>query len=222
VSAALPLLAEGLVVTLELTLLGALLAAVLGFGAGVMRVGRDPILRGVARAYVELFRGTSALVQLYFVYFALPLLSGIELSAMTAGVLVLGLNTGAYAAEVVRAGLLSVPTEQDESALALGLTLGQSIRHVLLPQALPALLPPLSNLLVELLKATAIVSLITLRDLTFAADLIRADTLQTGAVYGLALLLYFLVAQALTLGMRALERRAARFRAPTLTAELGT
>lgn len=215
-SATLELLLQGLWVTLVLTLLAALLGAALGLGAGLMRLSRDPILRGAARLYVELFRGTSALVQLYFVYFALPLLAGVELSAMQAAVLVLGCNTGAYAAEVVRAGLLAVPREQDESALSLGLTLPQSVRHVLLPQALPAMIPPLSNLLIELLKATAIVSLITLQDLTFAADLIRADTLQTGAVYGAALVLYFVVARALGLAMGALERRAARFRDPTL------
>jgi polar amino acid transport system permease protein len=183
-----------------------------GLGAGLMRVSRDPILRFVARAYVEVFRGTSALVQLYWAYFALPLLLGFELSAWTASVCVLGLNTGAYAAEVVRAALLAVPREQDEAALTLGLSLPASVRHVLLPQALPAMLPALSNLLVELLKASAIVSLITLQDLTFAADLIRADTLETASVYGAVLALYFVLAQLLTAAMSRIERRAGRFR----------
>jgi polar amino acid transport system permease protein len=219
VSGAARLLADGLLVTLGLTVCGAALAALLGFGAGLMRVSRDPILRFVSRAYVELFRGTSALVQLYWAYYALPLVLDIELSAWTAGVWVLGLNTGAYAAEVVRGALLAVPREQDEAALALGLALPASMRHVILPQALPAMLPALSNLLVELLKASAIVSLITLQDLTFAADLVRADTLQTAGVYAVVLGLYFVVAQVLTAVMGTLERRLGRFRSPAGLAE---
>jgi polar amino acid transport system permease protein len=211
---ALRLLAEGAIVTLGLTLCAALVAMTVGSLAGLMRVSRDPVLRGAARVYVELFRGTSALVQLYWAYFVLPLALGVELSAWTAGVLVLGLNAGAYAAEIVRGGLLAVPPEQDEAAAVLGLSLGQSVRHVLAPQALPVMLPALSNLLVELLKATSIVSLITLQDLTFAADLVRADTLQTAAVYGAVLLAYFALAQVFTSFLRAAERRAGRFRAP--------
>lgn len=218
-SGAAELLAEGLWTTVGLTACGGALAALLGFGAGLMRVSRDPILRFIARAYVEVFRGTSALVQLYWAYFALPLVLDVELSAWTAGVCVLGLNTGAYAAEVVRAALLAVPREQDEAAMALGLSLPASVRHVLLPQALPAMLPALSNLAVELLKASAIVSLITLQDLTFAADLVRADTLETAAVYGVVLALYFAVAQAITWALRRVERRLGRFRSP---AEMGT
>jgi polar amino acid transport system permease protein len=213
VSGALSLLAEGLLVTVGLTSCGAVLAALFGFGAGLMRVSTDPIVRFVARAYVELFRGTSALVQLYWAYFALPILFDIELTAWTAGVWVLGLNSGAYVAEVVRGAMLAVPIEQDEAAIALGLALPASVRYVLLPQALPAMLPALSNLLVELLKASAIVSLITLQDLTFAADLVRADTLQTALVYGVVLAVYFALAQSLTSGMRAIERRVGRFRA---------
>jgi polar amino acid transport system permease protein len=212
VSGAVRLLGEGLLVTVGLTVGGALIAMLFGLGAGLMRVSSDPVVRFVARAYVELFRGTSALVQLYWVYFALPVLFDIELSAWSAGIWVLGLNSGAYAAEVVRGALLAVPREQDEAAIVLGLSLPASVRHVLLPQALPAMLPALSNLLVELLKASAIVSLITLQDLTFAADLIRADTLQTALVYGVVLALYFVLAQALTSALRLLERRVSRFR----------
>jgi len=212
---AIELLGEGLLVTLGLTACAALLALLMGVTAGLLRVSSDPVLRAVSRAYIEVFRGTSAVVQLYWAYFALPILLDIELSAWTAGVVVLGLNTGAYAAEVVRAGLLAIPREQDEAAIALGLPLSASMRYVLLPQALPAMMPALSNLLIELLKASSIVSLITLRDLTFAADLVRADTLQTAGVYGAILVLYVLVAQACTLALRAVERRVGRFRTPS-------
>lgn len=214
-SSALTLLGHGLLVTLGLTSCAAVVAALAGLLAGLCRVSGDPLLRGIARMYVEVFRGTSALVQLYFAYFALPVLLDIELSAWTASVVVLGLNSGAYAAEVVRMGILAVPREQDESAIALGLSLPQSLAYVLLPQALPTMMPALSNLLVELLKATAIVSLITLQDLTFAADLLRADTLHTATIYGAILALYFVLARALTFVMLHLEARAARFRSST-------
>jgi polar amino acid transport system permease protein len=213
-SGALRLLGEGLLTTLGLTASAALVAALAGTTAGLMRVSRDPIVRGFSRVYVELFRGTSALVQLYWAYFVLPLVLHVELSAWTAGVAVLGLNAGAYAAEIVRAGLLAVPREQDDAAIALGLSLPQSIIHVFAPQALPAMIPPLSNLLIELLKASSIVSLIALQDLTFAADLVRADTLETAAVYAVVLALYFVIAAGIARALRALERRAGRFRAP--------
>jgi polar amino acid transport system permease protein len=214
VSGVVTLISQGLLVTLQLTAAGLLLAAFCGFGAGLMRVSRDPILRALARVYIEVFRGTSALIQLYWLYYVVPLLFDVHLSAMSAGIVVLGLNTGAYAAEVVSAALLAVPRAQDEAASALGLSLPQSVRHVLLPQALPVLMPPLSNLSVELLKSSALVSLVTLTDLTFAADLIRADTLRTGLVYGAVLSIYFILASGLTLAMRALERRVSAFRMP--------
>lgn len=203
---AIRLLLSGLVVTVELCVAGALLATVLALLAGLGRVSLDPIVRGVSFAYVELFRGTSVLVQLFWFYFAFPLLLGIELPAMVAGVLALGLNVGAYGAEVVRGAIKDVAVGQHEAAVALHLTRWQRMRHVILPQALPAMLPPAGNLLIELIKASAVVSMITIADLTHAADLVREHTLQTALVYGVVLLLYFALAQLAMFGMRRLER----------------
>lgn len=211
-SRAAELLLSGLWTTVQLTLAGALLAALCALLAGLGRISRDPILRALATAYVEVFRGTSALVQLFWFYFALPLLLGVSLPAMLAGVLVLGLNIGSYGAEVVRGAILAVPRAQHEAAVALGFTRRQRLRTVILPQALLAMVPPAGNLLIELLKASALVSMITIADLTYAADRVREHTMQTGFVYGLALLLYFALALAITSGMRALERRLAHGR----------
>lgn len=208
-SEAIQLLLSGLLVTVELCAAATVLATVLALLAGLGRLSIDPIVRGVAYAYIELFRGTSVLVQLFWFYFALPLL-GIELSAMVAGILALGLNVGAYGAEVVRGAIQSVPVGQHEAAIALHLTRWQRMRHVILPQALPAMLPPAGNLVIELIKASAVVSMITLADLTHAADLVREHTLQTGLVYGVVLLLYFLLAQLAMFGIRRLERRVRR------------
>lgn len=204
------LMLDGLGITLLLTAGGAVLAALFALVAGLMRLSRDPILRWLATVYVEVFRGTSVLVQLFWFYYALPILVGVELPAMAAGILVLGLNVGSYGAEVVRGSILDVPEGQHEAAVALNLTDWQRMRHVILPQAVVAMLPPAGNLLIELLKASALASMITVADLTFAADRIRADTLQTGVSYGAALILYFFVAMLITALVRLLERRLSR------------
>lgn len=204
-------LASGLKITLLLTLGAMAVAAVAAFAAGIARLSRFSALRIGALVYVELFRGTSALVQLFWVYFALPLI-GIRFDAITAGILVLGLNSGAYGAEVVRGALLAVPREQHQAARALNLSSAQTLFKVILPQAALAMVPPAGNLAIELLKNTALVSLITLGDLTFQAQTLRAATLQSGSVFALLLLIYFVLAQAMQLGFRQLERRLAHGR----------
>jgi polar amino acid transport system permease protein len=208
----LPPLLAGLRVTLMLTAAGAVLALAAALTAGLARISRRAWVRSLAVAYIDVFRGTSALVQLFWAYFALPLL-GVRLDAMTAGILVLGLNIGAYGAEVVRGALLAVPRGQWEAARALGFRRRQAVARVVLPQAVPAMLPPFGNLSIELLKSTALVSLITLADLTFQAQVVRAATLRSAEVFALVLLLYFGVAQAMAFGMRRLEARLARGRA---------
>lgn len=204
----LPALSTGLGITLALTLGGAALAALTALVVGLLRISRRRWIRATAISYVEFFRGTSALVQLFWVYFALPLL-GVEFPALTAGILVLGLNAGAYGAEVVRGAMDAVPHEQWEAAHALGFSRRRMIWNIILPQALPAMLPPAGNLLVELLKNTALVSMVTLADLTFRAQTLRAATLRTGEIFALVLLLYFAIALVLTRMMRAIERRVA-------------
>lgn len=202
----LPPLLRGLWVTLLLTVCGGLLAIALAFAAGIARRSEHLLVRLPAAVYVEVFRGTSALVQLFWFYFALPLM-GVHLPAFAAGVLVLGLNTGAYGAEVVRGALRAVPRGQSEAAVALNLSPRQRMWLVIVPQAALSMLPPWGNLLIELLKNTALVSLITINDLTFQAQLLRADTLRTVEIFLLVLLLYFGAALCITAGVRTLERR---------------
>lgn len=207
----LPALVEGLRVTLQLTVGGAALALLLSLAAGLGRRSRRRWFRWPANLYVEIFRGTSALVQLFWFYFALPFF-GISLPALVTGVVVLGLNSGAYGAEVVRSAIANVPRGQWEAARSLNLGNRQTMRRVILPQALPMMLPPAGNLLIELLKNTALVSLITLSELTFTAQVQRAATLDTVPLFALTLLIYFAVAQVLLAGMRRLERNASRHR----------
>lgn len=205
-SAILTELIPALGLTLALTVCAAVLGVVAAFCAGLGRLSHNRLVRWAAGVYVEIFRGTSALVQLFWVYFVLPF-AGIELDAFTAGVIVLGLNAGAYGAEVVRGAIQAVPAGQRDAAIALNLTPGQTMRRIVLPQAFPAMLPPAGNLVIELLKNTALVSLIAVHELTFTAQLLRAATLQTGLVFGLVLLLYFAVALVLAQLFRRLERR---------------
>lgn len=205
----LPALLEGLWVTLALTFGGAGVALVCAWTAGLGRLAPWWPIRWLALIYIEVFRGTSALVQLFWFYFALPLL-GIEFTAMTTGILVLGLNIGSYGAEVVRGAVLNVPRGQYEASEALNFTPWRRMRHIVIPQAIPSMLPPAGNLIVELLKGTALVSLITLSDLTFKGQILRGETLRTTEIFAMLLFIYFVIALVLTRSVNLLERRLSR------------
>ncbi len=203
----LPALWKGVVITLEVAALSVIVAFVLAFVAGFARLSKRWIVRAVSTVYVEVFRGTSLLVQLFWLFYALPLL-GLELAPLAAGTLALGLNYGAYGSEVVRSSLAAIPRGQIEAAIALNLTPRQRMFKVLLPQAFVMMLPPFGNLLIELLKGTSLISLITLADLTYQGNLLRTfDASRTFEIFGLILVLYFIMAYPLTLAMRWLEKR---------------
>lgn len=196
--------------TVVITVAGCALAIVCSLLAGLGRCSRDLIVRGSSALYVEVFRGTSALIQLYWFYFALPVLIGVWLDAVLVGVLVLGLNVGAYGAEVVRAAIEAVPKGQREAAIALNLTRWQEMRYVVLPQAATMMLPPMGNLMIELLKSTALVSMITVADLTRVGTFLRDDTHRNVETFGMLLVLYFLLSQVIAAAVRRLERRFSR------------
>jgi len=205
-----PLL-EGLRITLRLTVAGAVLGIICSVLAGLGRKSTFVPIRWIASIYIEVFRGTSALIQLFWFYFALPLL-GINLSALMAGVLVLGLNMGAYGAEVVRSSIAAVPKGQEEAATALGFSRMQTLWRIIIPQAILPSLPPFGNLLIELLKNSALASLITLSELTFSAQTLRTDTLETVPIFTIVLIIYFVVAQIIAFGVRSLEHKLAQSR----------
>jgi polar amino acid transport system permease protein len=199
-------LAQGTMVTLQVTAGAALVAVVAACVAGLARASSRRWLRWPAAVYVELFRGTSALVQLFWIYFVLPY-CGIDIGAMAAAIVALGLNTGAYGAEVVRGAISTVAQGQRDAAAALNLSAARTLRRIVWPQAVPVMLPPAGNLAIELLKNSALVSLIAVIDLTFAAQLARTATLQTAPVFTAVLLIYFALALCITASMRLLERR---------------
>lgn len=200
------LVREGLGVTALLTLFSAVLAAVFGFIAGLARISSNRFVRGIATIYVEFFRGTSLLVLLFWIYFVLPLL-GLSMSPMTAGILAIGLNYGAYVSEVVRSGFESVPEGQEEAGIAVNMTKGQRMRRIIFPQAFVLMVPNLGNQLIELFKSTSLVSLITLSDLTYQAQLLNGSTYETTKIYIALLLIYFVLAWPLSKGMELVERK---------------
>jgi polar amino acid transport system permease protein len=204
----LPALWRGTVITLEVTALSTIVALVLAVLAALARMSPLRLLSWAATVYVELFRGTSLLIQLFWLYFAFPMLFNFRMPALVAAVAALGLNYGAYGSEVVRSAIASVPIGQTEAAIALNLTRRQRLRRIIGPQALAVALPSLGNLQIELLKGTSLVSLITLAELTYQGMVLRSyDMSQTTLILSLVLLIYYLIAQLLTRTIRLLERR---------------
>jgi polar amino acid transport system permease protein len=204
-----PGLLAGAWLTMQVTIVGCIVAVILAILAALGKLYGPRPIRWLATAYIEFFRGTSALVQLFWLFFVLPDF-GVSMDPFTVAVLGLGLNIGAYGAEVVRGAIQGVTRGQWEATTALNMTRGQALRRIILPQALVAMIPPWGNLFIELLKSTALVSLITLSDLTFRAKTINDTTMKTIPIFTLALLMYLVMSLAITICMRLVERRASR------------
>jgi polar amino acid transport system permease protein len=185
---------QGFLTTVQVTVLATGLMLVISLVVGLARtIGPTPV-GWLAVVYVEFFRGTSLYVQLFWLYFALPLL-GVRLDAMVVAVVGLALCVGAYGSEVFRAAILSVRKDLIEAGIALNMTRWQRMVIIVAPQALRASIPPLGNLCIELLKGTSLVALITVPELTFQAKLVTARTLDTLPAFGVILIAYFILAQ---------------------------
>ena len=203
------LVREGLLATLTAFGGGAVLTVLLAVLLGLALHQGPGWMRGIARVIVELFRGTSLVVQLFFLFYVIPTLTGFDLGSTGSAIVGLGLNYGAYGAEIVRGSLNSVPKVQWESTTALSMPWTTKMRRVIWPQAWALMLPGFNNLLVMLVKGTAVVSLVLVADLTFEAD--RARRLYgTWPAYLAVLVLYFLIALAVSTVLRRMERQAQR------------
>lgn len=189
-----PRFVDGTVVTIQQTLAAGILAIAISVAVGLMRLATNKAIRWPATVYIEFFRGTSLLVQLYWIFFVLPLF-GVTLEKFTAGFIAVGLNLGAYGAELVRGSIQSVARGQYEAALALNMSPYKKMVRIIFPQALLIMLPPWGNLLIELLKGTALVSLISVADLMFQAKQINGSTFLSAESFGTALIIYYLMAR---------------------------
>jgi polar amino acid transport system permease protein len=205
------ILNQGLPYTLIATIGGIVLTIVLSFAAGLALLSPWRWVRVISRIYVEGLRGTSEVVQLFWIFFALPVLVGFEFVPIWGGVVVLGLNHGAYGAEIVRGAVQSVPRAQYEGALALSLSPAQRMRRVILPQAVAEMIPPFNNLFIQLLKSTSILSFVFIPEITRQATEVLIPNFNPWVIQiMLLLLLYYLVMSlVITAVMRVLERMAA-------------
>lgn len=206
-----PQLLAGAAVTVQISALAAVMAFVLSFLIAFGNLSSRRVVRWLSTAYVEVFRGTSALVQLFYFFYILPVF-GITLPPMTTGVLCLGLNLAAYGSEVVRGAIESISQGQREAGHALGLRPWQTTWLIVIPQAMRIIWPSFGNLLVELVKTSSLVSLIALTDLTFAGVNLVITTGRIFEVWGSVLVLYFAMCFPLSIIASWLERRASRFR----------
>ncbi|HLU56548.1 MAG TPA: amino acid ABC transporter permease [Pseudonocardia sp.] len=212
ISTWLTILNQGLPYTLIATVGGIALTIVLSLVAGLALLSPWRWVRVISRIYVEGLRGTSEVVQLFWIFFALPVLVGFEFIPIWGGVAVLGLNHGAYGAEIVRGAVQSVPRAQYEGALALSLSPAQRMRRVILPQALVEMIPPFNNLFIQLLKSTSILSFVFIPEITRQATEVLVPNFNPWVIQIMLLLLvyYLVLSLAITAVMRALERAAAR------------
>lgn len=203
------LLLQGLGLTLAVSLCALVVSVVVGTLLGIVRVFRVPVLGALGNAYVEVVRGIPLIVLLSVIYFGLPTL-GIRLEGFPAAVLALGLYSAAYTSEIVRGGLNSVPAGQIEAARSLGLTRGQAIRFIVLPQAWRVALPALGNEFVSLILGSSLASAVTLQELFSQGRYITNATYRQFEVYAVLAVVYFLLTFTLTRLIRLLEKRVSR------------
>jgi polar amino acid transport system permease protein len=220
---------DGVVVTIELTVTGMAIGIVLGVLLAVMRLSPNFLLRGASWFYIWVFRGTPLLVQILFWGYISALYQTIDLgipfgpsfvhidanefiTLFVAGMLALGLNEGAYMAEIVRAGIISVEEGQTEASKALGMTRGQTMRHIVLPQAMRVIIPPTGNETISMLKNSSLVAFIALHDLLYTVTLIYAQNFQQIPLLIVASIWYLAMTSVLTVGQFFLERRFGRGR----------
>ncbi len=189
------------------TACGAVAALIISFIFGLMSMSPSVWVRGTVRVVVEFFRGTSLVVQLFWIFLVLPQL-GIRFDPLAAATIAFGLNFGAYGAEVVRGAVNAVPKAQWEATVALGLGKAHRMRRIILPQAIPEMVPPFGNLLIQMLKSSSLLFLLGVTDLTYQVNNLRSDVGSLTA-FTIALFVYFLIAQGLIAFMRIWEKRAA-------------
>jgi polar amino acid transport system permease protein len=205
---------SGTLTTLRVFFFSFLLAGLLALILGILRQSRNALLRAAATCWVEFFRGVSTVVQLFWLYFALPFF-GITLPAEVAAIIGLGLVHGAYGSEVVRGAMQAIHRDQWEAATALGFSRRETLRTIIMPQAFLVMLPPLGNSLILLLKGTSIASIITVPELTFQSALVVTRTLAIVPIFVSVLLIYYAIALLLAWIVRRAERRFGRWRPET-------
>jgi His/Glu/Gln/Arg/opine family amino acid ABC transporter permease subunit len=209
VEMAIPLLARGTLVTLEISFVAGVLACILGFTLGLCALGHLRVLRWAVAAYVDFIRGTPLLIQIFLVFFALPVI-GIRLDETWAGIVALAANTSGYIAETVRGGVGSIERGQTEAARSIGMTHPQILAYILLPQALRPIVPPLTNELISMTKNSSLLSVISVYELTRAGQAIISVHFVPFEIYLLLAIYYYGLIKTLSWLSRWVESRMPR------------
>lgn len=194
--------------TIVITAVSVAMGMVLGLFAGLFKLSKNRLLYGLATAYIDFFRGTPLFVQVFLLYFGiLPLIY--DNDPVSSAIIALGLNSGAYIAEIVRAGIQAVDKGQTEAARSLGMNENQAMKYVILPQAYKIVIPPMINEFIALLKDSSLVSAITVPELMHRGDLVFANTYQATWVFGAIALMYLVMTKAISILGDYAERRLA-------------
>jgi polar amino acid transport system permease protein len=196
---------SGLLYTLLFTVICVVLGLFIGLVTGLGRLSSNPLVTAPLRAYIEVFRCTPVLVQLVWFYYALPVLTGLEMSAVVAATLCLSLYGGAFYSEIVRGGIISIDAGQIEAAKALGMTRLQLLRRVILPQAFKKMVPPLMNQSIMQLKNTSLLSVLAVPDLLYQGQVIAHDTYRPLELYTFIAIAYFAVLLPITIWAKRME-----------------
>jgi polar amino acid transport system permease protein len=194
----------GALITIKITAVSFVIALAIGTVVGITR-SRPGFLRWIFTPYVEVFRGTPLLIQLFFIYYALPA-TGITMDNFMAAYVGIGLCGGAYISEIIRGALYSVEKGQEEAALSLGLSPGQTLIHVILPQAMRVAIPPLMNAFAAQLKETSLVSVLAINELTRSGQMVYSRTFRPFEIYLAVAILYFVMTFSVSLFSRHLEK----------------
>ena len=205
----LPIFLDGCLVTLEISFFALLLGMVFGIGGALCRISSNRFLSGLAFLYVWIIRGTPIMVQLFILYFGLPQL-GIKMSSMTAGILGLAINTGAYVTEIIRSGIQAIDRGQIEAALSLGMKPYQAMIRIVGPQAVKVCMPPLVNQFIMTLKNTSIASLVTITELLRTGEQLIYTTFRSFEVYTVVAVLYLIMNSVFMIVAGKLEKRMER------------
>ncbi|MCJ8350989.1 amino acid ABC transporter permease [Moritella sp.] len=200
-------LLQGLLMTIKLSLISLFFAIIIGLVAALMRISTNPLSRNFAFLYVEIIRGTPLLVQIFIVYFFLGTI--FDLDRFTAGIAALSVFTGAYIAEIIRSGIQSIPPGQMEAARSLGMSYPKAMTYVILPQAFKRTLPPMAGQLINLVKDSSLVSVISITDLTKAGREVVAGSFATFEVWFAVAALYLVLTSTLSFGVQRIEKRLA-------------
>jgi len=207
VTAALPQLLRGLATTLEIALITIVISMVLAVPLAVARMAQIAIIRWVAQIYIEIFRCTPLLVQLFWIFYALPALTGIAIPGFASAIIALTANLTAFMAEAYRSGFQAIPKEQVEAGKMLRLNRLQQLQHIIVPQALRQQVPVILSLNISMFKDTALVSTIAVGDLMFKANTLATESYKALELFTIAAIIYFLIAFPASLLTSYLERR---------------